>query len=209
MEYLALIGTVTVINMLGAISPGPDFIVTVRHSLRYSRRSGIFTGLGIALGLLVHITYCAAGVGLIISQSAVLFSIMKVLGACYLMYLGIHSITSKESKIAITDEKQTKDLNAFSSFRTGFLTNLLNPKATLFFLSLFTFVIHPNTPLWVILVCAVIVFLTALIWFSTVAIFLTKQSVQKAFLKFERPINFILGGILIYLGIQVALMLFK
>jgi len=72
---------------------------------------------------------------------------------------------------------------------------------------LFTFVIHPGTPLWVILVCGTIVFFTAVIWFSTVAIFLTNRRVQKIFLRFERPINTLLGGLLILLGVKVAWML--
>lgn len=209
MQYISLIGTVAVINFLGAISPGPDFIITVRNSLRYSRRSGIFTGLGVALGLLVHMTYCAAGVGLIISRSVPLFSIMKVLGSGYLLYLGITSILSKSSKINISDEKQSIDLNRGKSFRNGFINNVLNPKAMLFFLSLFTFVISPGTPAWVIAVCAIIVFMTAVVWFSTVAIFMTNHHVQIMFLRFEKPINIVLGSLLVFIGIKIALMLFE
>jgi RhtB (resistance to homoserine/threonine) family protein len=209
MNYLTLIGTVALINVLGAISPGPDFIITVRNSLRYSKQSGIFTGLGVAVGLLVHVTYCATGVGLIISNSVVLFSIMKILGGCYLVWLGITSILSRESKITISDEKEHVDISNFKAFSNGFLNNVLNPKAMLFFLSLFTFVLNPMPPTWVILVCAFNIFLTAVIWFSSVATFLTNKHVRKTFLRFERPINIVLGCILGYLGIKVLLMLFQ
>jgi threonine/homoserine/homoserine lactone efflux protein len=87
----------------------------------------------------------------------------------------------------------------------GFLTNVLNPKATLFFLSLFTLVIGNSTPLYVVLTISLIIVLTALIWFTVVSIFFTQQRVQKAFLKYEKGINRVLGGFLVLLGIKIAL----
>ncbi len=208
MNYLALIGTVTLINILGAVSPGPDFLVTVRNSLRYSRRAGILTGLGVAFGLLVHVSYCAAGIGLIISHSVVLFSILKIGGGCYLIWLGISSILASASKLDIAQQAEAEPISGKSVFWTGFLTNILNPKAMLFFLSLFTFVLNPMPPLWVILTCTGIVFFTAFIWFSLVATFLTQKHVQKLFLKFEKPVNVVLGAFLGYLGVRVLMMLF-
>ena len=68
MDNLTIIGTATLLNALAAISPGPDFVMAVRNSLNYSRRTGIFTGVGIGLGISVHIIYCAAGVGYLISK---------------------------------------------------------------------------------------------------------------------------------------------
>jgi RhtB (resistance to homoserine/threonine) family protein len=207
-DYVSLIGTVALINVLGAVSPGPDFIITVRNSLKYSRRAGILTGLGIAFGLLVHVSYCAAGVGLLIAHSTFLFSILKVVGGCYLIWIGISSLFSKTSHSLFAENTDSDKKSGKSAFTMGFLTNLLNPKAMLFFLSLFSVVLNPMPPTWVVLTCAGIVFLTALIWFSTVAIFLTEKPMQKLFLRFERPINIVLGMFLCYLGIRVLLMLF-
>lgn len=208
MEYLSLIGTVTVLNLLAAMSPGPDFVMVVRNSLCYSRKSGVFTSLGITAGLMIHLFYCAAGIGLIISKSVVLFSIIKVLGAGYLIYIGISSILSKTSKLDLKGLVTDRDLEPFQAFKIGFLTNALNPKATLFFLSMFTFVIGKDTPLYVILIISFIILLTAMIWFSIVSTFFTQQPVQKAFFKYERLINGFLGLILLFLGVKVALTLF-
>ncbi len=204
MEYLPLIGTVALLNLLGAISPGPDFVMTVRNALRYSRRSGIFTSIGISLGLGVHLFYCAAGIGYIISTSNFLFSLIKFLGAGYLIYMGVGSFMDKGSKLTLAEEQSGSDLSRMQAFKTGFLTNVLNPKATLFFLSLFTFVIGSDTPLYVVLIISAIIILTALVWFSTVSIFFTQQKVQLAFLKYERTINRLLGGFLVLLGIKIA-----
>ena len=207
MEYLSLIGTVTLLNLLAAMSPGPDFVMVVRNSLCYSRRSGVYTSLGISAGLLIHLFYCAAGIGLIISKSVVLFSIIKVLGAGYLIYIGTSSILTKSSKLDLKNMEKVKDLNPLQAFKIGFLTNALNPKATLFFLSMFTFVIGKDTPLYVILIISVIILLTAFIWFSIVSTFFTQQNVQKAFFRYERLINSFLGIILVFLGVKVALTL--
>ena len=203
MEYLPLIGTVALLNLLAAISPGPDFVVTVRNSLCYSRRSGIFTALGISLALCVHLFYCAAGIGYIISTSVVLFSILKLLGAAYLIYLGVSSFIAKGSRIDLTEERIGTDLTRLKAFQMGFLTNVLNPKATLFFLSLFTLVIGNSTPVYIILTISAIIILTAFTWFTIVSIFLAQQNVQRVFLKYEKIINRTLGGFLVFLGVKI------
>lgn len=205
MEYFPLIGTVTLLNLLAVISPGPDFIVTVKNSLHYSRRSGIFTSLGIGLGLCVHLAYCAAGIGFIISKSPLLFSILKLFGAGYLIYIGLCSIKSKGSKPEMAEEKTSDDLSRFEAFRIGFFTNVLNPKVTLFILSLFTLVISPDTPLYVILIISLLIIFTAISWFTVVSIFFTRQNVQRLFYKFENKINNFLGGLLVLLGIKIVL----
>lgn len=207
MEYLPLIGTVALLNLLAAVSPGPDFVMTVRNSLCYSRRAGIFTSLGISLGLGVHLIYCAAGVGYIISKSIVLFSVIKWLGVAYLIYMGIGSLLAKGSKLEVTGERTGPDLSRLQAFKMGFLTNVLNPKATLFFLSLFTFVIGNSTPVYVILTISFIILATAFIWFTIVSVFLAQQNVQRVFLKYEKSINRTLGGFLILLGIKIAITL--
>ena len=205
MEYLPLIGTVTLLNLLAAVSPGPDFVMTVRNSLCYSRRSGIFTSLGISLGLVVHLFYCAAGIAYLISTSTILFSLIKILGAGYLIYMGIGSFLAKGSKLEAMEEATGPDLSRLQAFKMGFLTNVLNPKATLFFLSLFTLVIGNSTPLYIILTISFIIIVTAFVWFTIVSAFFTQKNVQRGFLKYEKSINRVLGGFLIFLGVKVAL----
>jgi RhtB (resistance to homoserine/threonine) family protein len=205
MEYLPLIGTVALLNLLAAVSPGPDFVMVVRNSLCYSRRSGIFTSLGISLALGFHLIFWAAGIGLIISKSIVLFSIIKYLGAGYLIYMGIGSILAKKSKLDQMEERKATDLTRLEAFRMGFLTNILNPKVTMFFLSMFTFVINNPTPVYIILIISAIIIGTAFVWFTIVSIFLSKQNVQRVFLKYEKTINRTLGVLLILIGIRIAI----
>jgi RhtB (resistance to homoserine/threonine) family protein len=205
MEYLPLIASAALLNLIAAISPGPDFIMAVRNSLVYSRKVGICTGVGIACGLMIHITYCAIGLGFIISKSIVLFNIIKFLGAAYLIYMGIGSIRSKKSNIVIDENERHAEIMPLQAIKIGFLTNALNPKATLFFLGLFTFVVKPGIPVWVVSILAAIMVSTAIIWFTVVAIFFSQKRIKDAFLKFERKINCVFGSLLILLGIKIAL----
>lgn len=203
MEYLPLIGSVALLNLLAAMSPGPDFAMVVRNSLCYSRRSGIFTSLGISLALGIHLFYCAAGIGLLISKSTLLFTLIKVTGAGYLVFIGLSSFLAKGSKLDVAAEKSATDLPRSVAFRMGFLTNVLNPKATLFFLSLFTLVIGSSTPLYIVLIISAIIIFTALGWFTIVSIFLAQPTVQKIFLKYEKAVNYTLGAFLILIGIKI------
>ena len=205
MEYLTIIGTVTIIHLLAVISPGPDFIMACRNSLTYSRKIGIWTAVGFGGGIAVHIFYSLAGLALIISKSILLFNVIKFLGAGYLIYIGLKSILSKSSKIELNKYHKKEDITHFSAIRIGFLTNVLNPKATLFFLSLFTLVISPKTPLSVISIMSVIMIINTMLWFSLVAIFLTQKRIHSIFEKFQNVFNKTLGGLLIALGIKVAL----
>lgn len=187
------------------MSPGPDFVMAVKNSLTYSRRTGIFTGIGIGLGISIHILYCAAGVGYIISKSIIVFNVIKYLGAAYLIYMGVMSILSKGARIDIEKAAKLPDMTRFQAIKTGFLTNVLNPKATLFFLGLFTFMIKPDTPVSVIIVLALIMIFTAIIWFTIVAMFFTQKRIQNAFNRFEKYFNRFFGGLLVLLGIKIAL----
>lgn len=204
-KFLPLIGTVAILNLMAAISPGPDFVMAVKNTLTYSRRTGIFTGVGIGLGISIHILYCAAGVGFVISKSILVFNIIKYIGALYLVYMGVIAIISKSSKIEIEESKKMQDITRLAAVKTGFLTNVLNPKATLFFLGLFTFVVKPDTPVPVLVILAMIMIFTAIGWFTIVALFFTQKKVQLAFAKFERFFNRFFGGLLVLLGIKIAL----
>ncbi|MFA5947591.1 MAG: LysE family transporter [Candidatus Gracilibacteria bacterium] len=205
MPYLNLIISVAVINLLAAISPGPDFIMCVRNSLTYSRKTGIYTAIGFGLGIAVHISYSLAGLALVISKSILLFNSIKLLGAGYLIYIGIKSVFSKSSKIDITNQIKKDDISPLQAIKIGVLTNILNPKATLFYLSLFTLVISPQTPKSIMLILSIIMMLELMIWFSLVAIFFTQKRIQNLFSKFQNIFNKTLGGLLIALGIKVAL----
>ena len=95
----ALIAVIT-ITLLAIISPGPDFAMVTRNCLLQSRRAGVFTALGIGLGVLVHVAYTLVGVGLLIEQSPWLFNTLRLAGACYLIYLGVKMLRARAGGVA-------------------------------------------------------------------------------------------------------------
>ncbi|MCB0408768.1 MAG: LysE family transporter [Flavobacteriales bacterium] len=203
MEHLALIGSVVLIHLMAVMSPGPDFFMALRNSLTYSRKTGIYTAIGFGLGIGVHVVYCVFGLALIISKSILVFNIIKFLGAAYIIYVGVMSLISKSNKIEMKTNEHKTDISPIKAIRIGFLTNVLNPKATLFFLSLFTFVISPETPNHIMILLGVIMMVNTAIWFSLVAVFFTQKRIQRFYNQFQRIFNRIFGSILIAIGIKI------
>lgn len=203
-EFLLVAG----IHILAVMSPGPDFAMVLRNSLVYSRRVGILAAVGLGLGILLHVTYSLLGIGLIISQSIVLFNIIKLLGAGYLIYIGIKSLfAKKETPVPSGDtlKESKKDISNVAAIRLGFLTNALNPKATLFFLALFTQVINPETATFVKVLYGLEMSVATFAWFAVVALLLTHRRINQAFSGIKHYLEKVFGAILIGLGIKVAL----
>ncbi|MED1567417.1 LysE family translocator [Bacillus paramycoides] len=138
------------IGILAALSPGPDFVIVMKNSLGIGRKYGIATALGIASALIVHVAYTVLGFTIILEKWPVVFNIIKLLGAIYLLWLGWKGIRSKALTETSNDlhVQQSSNRPIGLGFREGFLCNLLNPKAPLFFLSIFSQFIGHNTPNW-------------------------------------------------------------
>lgn len=205
MPYLSEFLTVVVIHFLAIVSPGPDFILISRNSLKYSRRVGIYSAIGLGLGIAVHVTYSLIGVGLIISKSIIIFSILKYFGAAYLLYIGYQCLKAKPYHVLDVVQTKQEDLNWIAAVRMGFLTNVLNPKATLFFLALFTQVIDPQTPKAMQLLYGVEMSIVTFLWFAFVAIVLSHKLIRARFVAAQHYVERTFGVILIGLGIKVAL----
>ncbi len=204
MTDFSLIASVTLIHLLAVISPGPDFFMAIKNSLTYSRKTGIYTAIGFGLGIAVHIFYSLAGLALLISKSIVIFNLIKYLGVTYLLYLGFKSLISSSSDIKIENQIHIKDISPLKAISQGFLTNVLNPKATLFFLSLFTLVISPQTANTTLLFISFILIFNTALWFSLVAIFLTQKRMRVIYNRYQKYFNKLFGGVLIALGLKIA-----
>lgn len=198
-ELLAVVA----ITFFAVISPGPDFAMVSRNSLLLSRRTGVLTALGIAAGVCVHVTYTLLGVGLLIQPSLWLFNLIKLAGAAYLIFLGIKMLRAKPT----TDEVLVAQpaLSSLGALRTGFLNNVLNPKTTIFIVSLFMQVVQPQTSLAVQLGYGAFIVLAHAVWFSAVAIFFSTDSVRGRLLAVRHWIDRVFGGLLVGFGMLLAL----
>ncbi|WP_016703872.1 LysE family transporter [Pseudomonas chlororaphis] len=199
MTELLVVITITV---LAVLSPGPDFAMVTRNSLVQSRRHGVFTALGIGLGVMLHIGYTLFGVGLLVKESLLLFGALKIAGALYLVYLGIRMLRTRavEEEVAM----DTPRVSAWTALRTGFLTNALNPKTMIFVVSLFMQVMQPGTAPGVRIGYGAIIVLAHVLWFVAVALFFSTPGIRARLMAYKRRIDQLFGVLLVGFGVLLS-----
>ncbi|MEV4174607.1 LysE family translocator [Nonomuraea sp. NPDC049709] len=138
MTSMAQIAAFGGVVLLGAMSPGPDFAVVVRRSAVSGRGPGMAAAAGIAVGVFAWVVAAATGIAALLAASALAFTVVKVAGAAYLLYLGVRALRSAwrgggELRLDVPDPGRR---GSWAAFAEGLLTNVLNPKAALFFVAL-------------------------------------------------------------------------
>lgn len=197
---------VITISCLGMISPGPDFFLVLKNSLSYNRKIALMTCLGVISAIAIHMSYCVAGIAVLITATPWLYNALRYAGAAYLLWIGVKALLAKNSGTAYVS-KQALELNATAkaAFMQGLLCNLLNPKATLFFLAIFTQLLNASSTMVDKLEVAFIIWLEAAIWWPMVVFVFQTQIVQRRYFKLQVIIDKLLGVILIVLGVKVGL----
>lgn len=192
-------------HFLAVASPGPDLAIVIKQSISYGKRHALLTSVGIGSAILVHVAYSALGVGLLIKQSPMLFDALKYLCAAYLIFIGYKSLRVKATAPnQINYECEPQNQKWMKAFNLGFITNVLNPKATLFFLSIFSVVVSQETPnLW-LSVYAVYLSLATMVWFCLVSLILSRDKIRNKFLKIGHYFDWLMGVVLIALAVNVA-----
>ena len=196
--------TVALLHFFAVASPGPDFVLVSQQSFRYGRTVAIWTSGGIALGILFHVAISLTGLSLLLQSQPDLFLYLKLAASVYIGYLGFVSLISKESVNLqkISTEKGDRYLKSIS---TGFFINVLNPKAFIFFITVFTLVINEDTGLFIKGLLGIYMSLATFIWFTFVSILLTNQIATERF-KIAIPwLEKITGLFLIVLAVQIIL----
>lgn len=203
--YWAEFLTVALIHLLAVASPGPDFAVVVRESVTHGRKAGTWAALGVGSAIFVHVGYSLLGIGIIVSQSIVLFNALKWAAAAYLLYIGFKALRAQPAKTSDEPlEAGAAERSARGAYVSGFVTNGLNPKATLFFLSLFTVVIDPHTPLLVQGGYGIYLAVATAAWFCMVARLFSQERVRAGFARMGHWFDRAMGGVLVALGLKLA-----
>ena len=198
-----LITAIGLIHLVALVSPGPDFVVACRNTLMYSRSIGIYTAVGFGLGICVHISYAVFGLSWLIANNELIFTVIQYLGAFYLILIGIQSLWSFQSQIGQETPAASSRISPFRAVRIGFITNVLNPKATLFFLSLFSTMLNPTVGELTLIVIAVLLVLTTIIWFSLVAILISHPRFTTVLKLYEKTVHQFFGVLLIGIGVII------
>jgi RhtB (resistance to homoserine/threonine) family protein len=193
--------TVVFVGLLAVASPGPNQAMTIRNSLA-SRRAGIMTAVGVALGNAVHAFYCILGIAVLVAQSIALFSLLKYAGAAYLIYVGIRSLRARR-RDGLGGAAPPVPIGAGAALCSGLLTDVLNPKVTLFFLALFTQVIRPDTPVVAQVVYGATMVALEFLWCAALALVIGHRSVRARFERMAHWIERAMGGVLVALGLRL------
>ncbi|WP_269525188.1 LysE family translocator [Acinetobacter baumannii] len=202
--------TLALIHFMAVILPGPDFVITVRQSVRYGYLIGCLTAIGIGVGISVHVFYTLVGIGFLIQQSEWFMSLIRTAGAAYLVYLGWQCLRSQpNTTIEINGQAGSDTPSLFKAFTMGFLTNALNPKATIFFLAIFTTIVSTTTPMKVQVFYGIWMCMVNAIWFMVVSVLFAQPIVRKRFLEFGVYFERVMGLLLIGIALRLIWGLFN
>lgn len=199
--WLEIVAVCSVASVM-AVLPGADFVMVSRNSMHSGRLAGLYTTLGVCLSICVHASYTIAGLALVIASSPWLFTLIKYLGAVYLVYIAYLLLTANE---LLQGSKQSLINKPIKGLWLGFLSNILNPKAPIFFISIFTQVINPDTPLLMQLTYAVIIVVAHFVWFSFVALLLSRPRWLGFFQQHKPLIDRSAGLLLMLFAVKLTL----
>ncbi|MGF2637172.1 LysE family translocator [Acinetobacter johnsonii] len=192
---------IAVITLLAVISPGADFALVSRNSYLYGRKQGIYTAYGIACAVWIHISYSVLGLSFLKHYIPNLLHIIQYIGALYLMYIGYKTFTQQQ----ISDHATHTLLHPRQAFIQGFLGNSLNPKTTLFVMSIFAQLLRGNNGLMHLIGYGMFISASHLLWFLLISLFCSTPVIRNKILRKQVSINRVIGTVLATLGLCLFL----
>ena len=192
---------IAIITLLAVISPGADFALVSRNSYLYGRKQGIYTAYGIACAVWVHICYSVLGLSFLKHYIPNLLHIIQYIGALYLMYIGYKTFTQQQ----ISDHVTHALLHPRQAFIQGFLGNSLNPKTTLFVMSIFAQLLRGNHGLTHLIGYGMLISVSHLLWFLLISLFCSTPVIRNKILRKQVSINRVIGTVLATLGLCLFL----
>lgn len=200
MNASTLLLTAAGAHLLAVMSPGPDFAMVTRQTLAYGRRAGVWTAMGIATGLIFHVGWALFGLGWVVQRVPLLLDLLRYGGAAFLLYMGVSAL-----RAAPPDTTPRPDdipaQPARRSYLIGMATNLLNPKAMLYFVALCSALVTTATPVSQRLLLGAWILATTAAWFSLAAWSLGHPAIRSRLLGHAHWIDRGMGLLLIALGL--------
>jgi threonine/homoserine/homoserine lactone efflux protein len=196
---------VALAHLLAVMSPGPDFAMVTRQTLAYGRTAGVWTALGIGSGITFHVAWAMFGMGWVIERFPPFLEVLRLAGAAFLLYMGSVAVRAKPQDSGVTDRTQAQGPGPLRNFGIGVATNILNPKAMLFFMALCAAVITAQTPVWLRIALGGWMIVSTATWFTLVSFFLGHPSVRARVIGAAHWIDRGMGVILLLLGAAMLL----
>ncbi len=204
MDYLTILLLIAAVHLAGAASPGPTVIVVTGYSMS-SRGLGMLAVCGALLASLLWAILAALGLGAFISRFPALYTILQVAGAAYLVWLGVKMLlAAARGTAAQVPDAKSMPISAWHATRTGFLTNMTNPKSIVYYTSVFAAMIPPDAPGWLFVAAIGVALSVSAACWSLLALLLSVSRVQEAYGRARRAIDAAMGVVLICLGMRLV-----
>lgn len=202
MNELSILATLAGVHLIGLVSPGPDVALVVQNATQHGRKTGVMIALGLSCGILIHLILSLTGISYLVKQQPFIFNLLQLIGGSYLLYLGIGALRSVLANQASTLSQSTSSVlgNKRQAFTKGMMTNLLNPKALVFFISLLSSLIPASMSASGKVSAALILGSISLIWFSCLAWLLTTSAMQQRLQRITRTVDSLCSLVFILAG---------
>lgn len=195
---------------VGAVSPGPSFIVVARNAMSLSRQHGLATACGMGLGAGTFALLALLGLHAVLTAMPMAFLVLKVAGGLYLLYIASLIIRHAKAPLQMqsTTDGQLPAVTLLQAFRQGLFTQLSNPKTAIVFASVFSALLPAQIPLWFYAVLPTAALLIDGGWYVLVAYLLSAEAPRQTYLKFKTGIDRAAGGVMALLGCKLVLAAF-
>ena len=204
MEIIVSVLSIAGAILLGAVSPGPSFVIVARTAIARSRGDGLAAAIGMGAGGVLFAAFALLGLHAVLTAVPWLYFVLKILGGAYLVFIGCSIWRGARRPLQVSDgDVEARTGTRLRSFWMGFLTQASNPKTAVVYASIFVSLLPREVPLSVVLVLPLLIFLIEAGWYSIVALVLSARSPRTAYLRAKAGIDRTAGGVMALLGIKL------
>ena len=205
MEYLAIIATILLVDLVALVSPGPNFVLVSSAAIVQSRKQALWTAGGIATGSLTWAAAAALGIVSVFEVFPLLGLLLKVVGVAYLIYLGVGLLRSKGFEPTQGQSLNPEAKSGAKGFWRGLMVNMTSPKSAAYYASVFAAFLTPEMPAWVLVVLVSSIAALSLVWHLVLAIGLSAAPIKAKYIAASKYVERLFGGLLVLLGLRLAL----
>ncbi|WP_313681632.1 MULTISPECIES: LysE family translocator [unclassified Pantoea] len=189
--------------LLGAMSPGPSFLLVARTAVASSRRAGLFVSAGMGVGSILFALVALAGLHTVLTLVPSLYTTLKIAGGCYLLWLALNMF--RPGKTSSAELTQAAPISAGRAFGVGLITQISNPHTALVFASIFTATLSAHISLSMYIALPIMAFVIDAGWYVVVALALSTERPRRIYMKYRRFIDKTSGAIMATLGVRLLL----
>ena len=205
MSLLPSMATILGALLLGAISPGPSFVMVARTSIALSRRNGMAAAVGMGVGGVVFATLALLGLHVLLTSVTWLDFALKLIGGLYLLYLAIRFWQGAASPLVVSGPDDPHEVPFGKSFLLALTTQVSNPKTLAFYSSIFAALLPPNVPTAMLFLLPPLVFVVEAGWYAVVVMAFSSPSPRAAYLRAKTLIDRMAGAVMGLLGLKLIL----